>query len=141
MIFFNLNTIPMTLYENIMLISISKYIFHVCNLNILWPPLKNRMPQNFTIANFRHPLSTSWLRPCFGHYRLAWVKQPISHAYIIHYRTAISNWIELNDLGAIGGFGRYSHEWVIPSNAEATFMHGQSASALYRISTTDQETS
>ena len=26
-------------------------------------PLKNRMPKKFTIANFGHPVSESWLRP------------------------------------------------------------------------------
>ena len=30
----------------------------------MWCPLKNRMPQNFTIGNFGHPVSKSWLGPC-----------------------------------------------------------------------------
>ena len=33
------------------------------NLNILWSSLKIWMPINFTIANFGHPVSKSWLRP------------------------------------------------------------------------------
>ena len=36
----------------------------MCDLNVLWSPLKNRIPQNFAIANFGHPVSKSWLRPC-----------------------------------------------------------------------------
>ena len=32
------------------------------NLSILWSPLNIWMPQNFTIANFGHPVSKSWLR-------------------------------------------------------------------------------
>ena len=35
------------------------------NLSILWSPLNIWMPQNFTIAKFGHPVSKSWLRPCF----------------------------------------------------------------------------
>ena len=31
------------------------------NMSILWSPSKFWMPQNFTIANFRHPVSKSWL--------------------------------------------------------------------------------
>ena len=29
-------------------------------------PLKNCTPKSFSIANFRHPVSKSWLRPCIG---------------------------------------------------------------------------
>ena len=32
------------------------------NMSILWSPLKMWMPKNFTTANFRHPVSKSWLR-------------------------------------------------------------------------------
>ena len=28
--------------------------------------LKNRTPKDFTIVNFEHPVSKSWLRPCIG---------------------------------------------------------------------------
>ena len=31
-------------------------VYH-CNLSILWSPLKNRTPQNFTIAYFGHTVS------------------------------------------------------------------------------------
>ena len=34
------------------------------NLSILWSPLNIWTPRNFTIANFGHPGSKSWLRPC-----------------------------------------------------------------------------
>ena len=33
------------------------------NLSILWSPLKIWTPTKFTIANFGHPVSKSWLRP------------------------------------------------------------------------------
>ena len=33
-------------------------------VSISWSPLKNRMPKNVRIANFGHPVSESWLRPC-----------------------------------------------------------------------------
>ena len=58
---FDLNTIPMTLHEE------PYFIFLVLtfNLSILWPPLKVRTPQNYTIVNFGHPVSKSWLRPCY----------------------------------------------------------------------------
>ena len=39
-----------------------------CNLSKLWSTFKNRMPKSFTLANFEHPISESWLRPC----SLAW---------------------------------------------------------------------
>ena len=37
------------------------------NMSILWSPSKIWMPKNFTTANFRHPVSKSWLRHCFQH--------------------------------------------------------------------------
>ena len=40
------------------------------NLSILWSPLKFWMPQNFTIANFGHPVSKSWLRPWLNPFSL-----------------------------------------------------------------------
>ena len=33
-------------------------------MSILWSPLKIWTPKNFTTANFRHPVSKSWLRHC-----------------------------------------------------------------------------
>ena len=57
----------MTLYKDIIIIMpyFDKFIHvYVRNLSILLPPLKIWMPKNLTIANFRHPVSKSWLRPC-----------------------------------------------------------------------------
>ena len=34
------------------------------NMSILWSPLKIWTPKNSTTANFRHPVSKSWLRHC-----------------------------------------------------------------------------
>ena len=60
--FFHHHIIPMTLYMDIMPY-FDKYI-HVYgwNLSILWSPLKIWTPKNLTMANFRHPVSNSWLR-------------------------------------------------------------------------------
>ena len=57
------HVIPMTLYEDIMPY-FDKFI-HVYgwNVSILCSPLKIWAPKNFTIANFRQPVSKSWLRP------------------------------------------------------------------------------
>ena len=55
----------MTLYKDIMLY-FEKFI-HVygLNLSMLLPPLKVWTPKNLTdFANFGHPVSKSWLRPC-----------------------------------------------------------------------------
>ena len=62
--FFHLHTIPMTLFKDIMPY-FDKFI-HVYgwNMSILWYPLKFWTPKNFTMGNFRHPVSKSWLRPC-----------------------------------------------------------------------------
>ena len=59
---FHLFIIPMTLIYDIMP-NFDKFI-HVYgwNMIILWSPLKNWTPKNFTKANFRHPVSKSWLR-------------------------------------------------------------------------------
>ena len=64
--YFHLHIIPMTLYEDI-LPYLDKFM-HVygLNLSILWSILKNWTPQNFTIANFGHPVSESRLRPWTG---------------------------------------------------------------------------
>ena len=61
---FHLHVIPMTFYKEIMPY-FDKFI-HVYgwNLTILWYPLKNWTPKNLTIANFRHPVSKSWLSLC-----------------------------------------------------------------------------
>ena len=59
---FHLLMIPMTLFNDIM--PYFDEFIHVCgwNMSILWYPLKIWTPQNFTTANFRHPVSKSWLR-------------------------------------------------------------------------------
>ena len=54
----------MTLYKDIMLYFIKQIHVHGCNLSGVWSPLTNGVPQNFAIANFGHPVSKSWLRPC-----------------------------------------------------------------------------
>ena len=46
------------------LILMRKYVYDCYLSYMLLSPLKNRVPKSFTIANFRHPLSKSWLRPC-----------------------------------------------------------------------------
>ena len=64
--FFHLLTIPMTLLNDI--IPYFDEFIHVYgwNMSILWSPLKIWMPKNFTTtANFRHPVSKSWLRHWF----------------------------------------------------------------------------
>ena len=60
--FFHLLIIPMTLLNDIM--PYFDEFIHICgwNINILWSPLRIWMPKNFTTANFRHPVSKSWLR-------------------------------------------------------------------------------
>ena len=60
--FFHFLIIPMTLFNAIM--PYFNELLHVYgwNMSRLWSPLKIWMPQNFTTANFRHPVSKSWLR-------------------------------------------------------------------------------
>ena len=62
--FFHLHIIPMTLYKDIM--PYFEKFMHVYgwNLSVLWSPSKIWTPKSFSIANFRHPVSKSWLRPC-----------------------------------------------------------------------------
>ena len=65
---FHLNVIPMTFYKDIVPYFNNEIQVFVSIQSILWSPLKNRIPQNFTIANFGNPVSKSWLRPwlwCF----------------------------------------------------------------------------
>ena len=60
--FFHLLIISMTLFNDIMPY-FDEFIHVYCwNMSILWSPLKIWTPQNFTTANFRHPVSKSWLR-------------------------------------------------------------------------------
>ena len=69
---FYLHIIPMTMYKDIVPY-FDKFI-HVYgwNMSILLSPLKFWTPQNFTIANFRHPVSKSWLRPWFWYMASMW---------------------------------------------------------------------
>ena len=54
----------MALYKDIM--SYFDKFIHVYgwNLSVLWYPSTIWTPKSFSIANFRHPVSKSWLRPC-----------------------------------------------------------------------------
>ena len=61
--FFHLHIFPMPSYKDTMPY-FDKFI-HVygLNMNVLWSSLKIWTPKNFTLANFSHPISKSWLRP------------------------------------------------------------------------------
>ena len=61
--FFHLYIIPMTLYKDKMTYLYEFIHVYGWNLNILWCPFKFWTPNNFTKANFGHPVSKSWLRP------------------------------------------------------------------------------
>ena len=61
---FHLNIIPITLYKDIMPYFDELILIYSRNMSILWFPLKIWTPKMFTIANFEHPCSKSWLRPC-----------------------------------------------------------------------------
>ena len=60
--FFHILIIPMTLLNDIMPLLMNLCMFMVEIWSILWSPLKIWTPKNFTTANFRHPVSKSWLR-------------------------------------------------------------------------------
>ena len=60
--FFHLLIIPMTLFNDIMPYFDEFIHVYGWNMSILWSPFKIWTPKNFTIANFRHPVSKSWLR-------------------------------------------------------------------------------
>ena len=61
--FFHIHIIPLTLYKDIMTYRDEFIHVHGWNLSILWSPLNIWTLQNFTTANFGHPVSKSWLRP------------------------------------------------------------------------------
>ena len=63
--FSHLLIIPMTLFNDIL--PYFDEVIHVYgwNMCILWSPLKIWTPKDFTTANFRHPVSKSWLRHWF----------------------------------------------------------------------------
>ena len=63
--FFHLLIIPMTLFNDIMPYFDEFIHVYGWNMSILWSPLKIWTPKNFTTANFRHPVSKSWLRHCW----------------------------------------------------------------------------
>ena len=60
--FYHLLLIPMTFFNDIMPYSDEFIHVYGWNMSILWSPLKIWTPKNFTTANFRHPVSKSWLR-------------------------------------------------------------------------------
>ena len=62
--FCHLLIIPMTLFNDIMPYFDEFIHVYGWNMSILWSPLKIWTPKNFTTANFRHPVSKSWLRHC-----------------------------------------------------------------------------
>ena len=64
--FFHFLIIPMTLNNDIMPYFDEFIHVYGWKMKILWPPLKFWIPQNFTTANFRHPVSKSWLRHCLN---------------------------------------------------------------------------
>ena len=66
--FCHLHIIPMTLYKDIMPYFDKFNHVYGWNMSIVWSPLNFWTPQNFTIANFRHPVSKSWLRPCWKYF-------------------------------------------------------------------------
>ena len=67
--FFHLHIIPTTFYKLritcLILINIKLHVYSWIWVypSTLLSPLKIWTPQNFIIANFRHPVSNSWLRP------------------------------------------------------------------------------
>ena len=64
--FFHLLIIPMTLFNDIMPYFDEFIHVYGWNMSILWSPLKIWTPKNFTTANFKHPVSESWLRHWLG---------------------------------------------------------------------------
>ena len=63
--FFHLLIIPMVLFNDIMLYFDASIHVNGWNMSIFWSPLKIGTPKDFTTANFRHPVSKSWLRHCW----------------------------------------------------------------------------
>ena len=68
--FFDLLIIPTALFNDFMPYFDEFTHVYGWNMSILWSPLKIWTPQNFTTANFRHPVSKSWLRHCLFSIRL-----------------------------------------------------------------------
>ena len=62
--FFHLLIIPMTLINDITPYFDEFIHVYGWNMSILWSPFKIWTPKIFTTANFRHPVSKSWLRHC-----------------------------------------------------------------------------
>ena len=85
----HLNIIGTTLYKDIMPY-INKIHGYGCILSILCSPLKNKTPQNFTIANFGHPVSKPWtLDPAVY----------ITYYFLLYQITSIL-WFYLSDYSA-----------------------------------------
>ena len=68
--FFHLLIIPMTLFNDIMPFFDDFIHVYGWNMSILWSPLKIWTPKYFTTANFRYPVSKSWLRHCLEYQEL-----------------------------------------------------------------------
>ena len=62
---FHCHIIPMTFYKDIMPYFDKYKHVYGWNISILWSPLKIWTPKIFTMANFRHPVLNSWLRPWY----------------------------------------------------------------------------
>ena len=58
----------MTLFNDIMPYFDEFIPVYGWNMSILWSPLKIWTSKKFTTANFRHPVSKSWLRHCYSHH-------------------------------------------------------------------------
>ena len=71
----------MTLFNDIMPYFDEFIHVYGWNMSILWSPLKIWTPKNFTTANFRHPVSKSWLR----HWRRKSYMWPLYVYYINCY--------------------------------------------------------
>ena len=91
------------------------------NMSILWYPLKIWTPKNFTTANFRHPVSKSWLRHCWTW--LGWGNK----AYVFHMDPYSDLHWNLPDLLETGNlrtiWGREPHKSDNSSNRSLLWHH------------------
>ena len=70
----------MTFYKDIMpYLDKFKHVYG-WNLRKLWYPLKIWTPKNLTIANFRHPVSKSWLSHCVHLMQYNWILSPLCNS-------------------------------------------------------------
>ena len=86
--FFDLLIIPMTLFNDIMPYFDEFIHVYDWNMSILRSPLKIWTPKNFTTANFRHPVSNSWLRhwPQMSINQI-WIPVPGSFSFTMYCNT------------------------------------------------------